>query len=473
MTTYGNVLRSLLPPGPAWSAETGSELMNLLDALGDSLAVVDARALALLEEFDPRTTTELLADWERVFGLPGTNPTPPATVAGRRLALWTRMLGYGDPAPAFFETLAATLGYLAIVTYARYPVHVSGSPCGAILYDRRWAFLWTMHRLAGALDASLTWLAGTVTPAHTQLQLTVPTWREITIALDIVLNGVAYGAGVWVIVGIAGGADAYILSSVDGEHWLERTNPKNTTLYAAAFGDGLFVAVGDDDGGGDAYLITSPDGSVWTERATPRTNALMGVHYANGLWVAVGLNGGGDAYIITSINGIAWTERVNPKNFTLRGIVYGNGLWVAVGFADGVDAYIVTSPDGIVWTERSNPKNKHLTAVTFGDGLFVAVGMDDGVDAYLITSPDGINWTERSNPKNTLLYSVTYYDGIWMATGGPDGGGDAYLLISRDAITWTEWPTPQNRELYGILRTRRLTVAVGESDGVNPYLLIM
>lgn len=67
-------LQALLPPGSAWPRAANATLTKLLGALAEELARLDARALALIDEADGRSTLELLSDWERVCGLP--DPCP-------------------------------------------------------------------------------------------------------------------------------------------------------------------------------------------------------------------------------------------------------------------------------------------------------------------------------------------------------------------------------------------------------------
>lgn len=110
---YRYQLQALLPPGRLWDAlrETGSLADWLLAALAAEFAQVDGRAEALLDEADPRTVYELLAEWERVVGLP--DPCVPAgqTVTERRNALVARLASRGGQSRAYFIALAATLGY--------------------------------------------------------------------------------------------------------------------------------------------------------------------------------------------------------------------------------------------------------------------------------------------------------------------------------------------------------------------------
>ena len=77
---YRDSLQKLLPAGRIWNRKPGGPRDNLLLGLGNEFAHIDDRVLALLQEFDPHTTADLLEDWERVAGLPDPClPTPPTT----------------------------------------------------------------------------------------------------------------------------------------------------------------------------------------------------------------------------------------------------------------------------------------------------------------------------------------------------------------------------------------------------------
>lgn len=112
--SYLSQLQALLPEGAAWTREDAALLTAVLAALADGFARVHARAETLQDEIDPRTSFELLADWERVTGL----PDPCATAAGlgftlqeRRAAVITRLTATGGQAIGYFAALIAGLGY--------------------------------------------------------------------------------------------------------------------------------------------------------------------------------------------------------------------------------------------------------------------------------------------------------------------------------------------------------------------------
>jgi hypothetical protein len=87
--------------------------------------------------------------------------------------------------------------------------------------------------------------------------------------------------------------------------------------------------------GGSRGGSGSGAGTTWTS-CTSQGNALFGVAYGNGLFVAVGEGG----TILTSRDGVSWTQQTSPTSDWLRGATYGNGLFIAVGNG----GTILTSP---------------------------------------------------------------------------------------------------------------------------------
>lgn len=140
---YLRQLQALLPSGAAWSREPDAVLTKLLLALADEFARVDARAEQLVEEADPRTTFELLEDWERIAGLPD-----PCVGAGqgtqqRRNAVTARLNTLGGQRPAYFIDVAAKLGYAVTVTEFR--PHNCDDDCEYLLYGDEWAYAWQVN----------------------------------------------------------------------------------------------------------------------------------------------------------------------------------------------------------------------------------------------------------------------------------------------------------------------------------------
>ena len=197
---------------------------------------------------------------------------------------------------------------------------------------------------------------------------------------------------------------------------------------SVAYGNGLWVAVGQNSGGGGNNIITSIDGQTWsTVSGTQFTGGIgNGVAYENGLWVAVG---SGTNTILTSTNGTSWSA-VTGTTFTTDGsaIAYGNGLWVAVGSGTNT---ILTSTDGTSWSAVSGTTfSSQGSGVAYGNGLWVAVG--EGTNTIL-TSTNGTSWTAVSGATFTSGYGVAYGNGLWVAVGS----GTNKLLTSTDGTSWS------------------------------------
>ncbi|MBN8486363.1 MAG: DUF2313 domain-containing protein [Burkholderiales bacterium] len=139
---YARALQALLPQGDAWQAN-GTPLGGLLDAWAAELARLDARCIALLRETDPGAAVELLADWERVLGLPDPCLTEPITDAQRRLAARSRFTMQGGQSAAFFIALAAQLGYE--VTVEDFPTEAAAIAAGISYTGDGWAYTWRVN----------------------------------------------------------------------------------------------------------------------------------------------------------------------------------------------------------------------------------------------------------------------------------------------------------------------------------------
>jgi uncharacterized protein YmfQ (DUF2313 family) len=123
---YVRSLKQLLPRGAVWLLETGSVISNALAGAADELVRVDDRGDDLIEESDPRTATETIAEWEEMLGLPDEFVTAiSADIAIRRTAVAQKYASRGGQDNAFFVQLALLCGYTA--TFSNYYAELSVS----------------------------------------------------------------------------------------------------------------------------------------------------------------------------------------------------------------------------------------------------------------------------------------------------------------------------------------------------------
>jgi len=259
------------------------------------------------------------------------------------------------------------------------------------------------------------------------------------------LQGIAYGNGLFVTVGLATNASSppALLTSPDAVSWTQQQPGTRSNLQAVAYGNGRFVAVG--DGGAS---VASPDGTNWVQEQTGTANNLQAISYASGRFVAVGERG----TIIDSADGINWLQRSSGTRSALSAIAYGNGQSIAVGDAGA----IVASVDGTNWSQRPFPTPATaLCGIAFGNGRFIISGQTTNVGGIAMTSTDGVRW-DRLNSGGLngvglglflLPYcNITFANGQFVAVNG-----DSDLSTSADALNWTgrNLPGPVSAVTFG------------------------
>lgn len=109
---YKSLFKKLLPKGRLWAAEPGSLFDSLLEGLAIEPARVEGRGIDFLNEMDPRTTFEMLDNWERLLRIPD-ECTPPGDVSlyQRRVRILQKLTTGGGQSLSFFKLIAKQLGY--------------------------------------------------------------------------------------------------------------------------------------------------------------------------------------------------------------------------------------------------------------------------------------------------------------------------------------------------------------------------
>lgn len=161
VAAYGRQAIELGLRGLAHVVPPSSTRAKLLEALGTEFARIDERFAVLLAESDPRTTAELLPEWENAFGLPGAcTALAPSTIL-RRFALVAKLTSTGGQSASYFVDVAKDLGFTIVVdeqmpfVCGRGRVGPGGTFNGITFPDGRiyngadlaksWAFAWTIR----------------------------------------------------------------------------------------------------------------------------------------------------------------------------------------------------------------------------------------------------------------------------------------------------------------------------------------
>ncbi|MGE5624759.1 MAG: hypothetical protein ACM3ZT_04345 [Bacillota bacterium] len=259
------------------------------------------------------------------------------------------------------------------------------------------------------------------------------TWNNLmTTGPALTLDDLSFGNGVYVAVGDDTTPAAEILESPDGTNWSTvYSGASNTFLQHVVYGNGVFVATDEH-----TTWLSSTDGVTWSPIAIPPAHGNVPL-FANGLFTIFGSDCG---CMETSSDGQTWTSQATSRP-TLTNIVSTGTEFVGLNVASSGAAVAFQSKDGVTWTKTGEFK---ATAGTYfnilrssGNG-FIAAGYapygESCVGVYcnpniipaVATSADGVNWNY------TILNSGDLSDGTFA-----DASYDGHLYL---AVFWSDNP---------------------------------
>lgn len=214
---------------------------------------------------------------------------------------------------------------------------------------------------------------------------------------------------------VAVGDDGAVCISIDGSDWTTTTPSSppdiSSTLYAIAWGDNQFVAVGGSTV--NSVVYTSPDGDDWTPRNSNEPFVLRDIAWNNGRFIAVGDGG----TITTSPKGIAWTRSSSGTTVNLKTIAIGTEMMVVTGTTTSpLRTTVLRNVDG-TWQGGADNNvtlnNVEINDLSFGGTQFAGVGPSGTV----VVSEDGLAWTQISTGTNSLFKAVTWDESKFIAAG--------------------------------------------------------
>lgn len=266
---------------------------------------------------------------------------------------------------------------------------------------------------------------------------------------------------------------AAIVPSAGLDNWTVRLSNTKYTLCDVAYGNGIFVAVGQEDVQGNKDLIlTSSDGKQWTKVSEHLYKPLYSITYVDdyNAFFAVGDEG----TVLTSTNGIEWTKmdfaNVTNMGSPLFSIAYGKNTLVA---SSDYVAFYSAYNNGWSWDfdKRKLLENSDsIFALAYGDGKFVAMGNNN-----IYTSPDGVqDWVKYEVfPGTYWKASSIAFNGSKFVAAGTIIGQNYYksaILTSENGNDWAldelELPEVHSEGLNGITWGGNYFVAVGENEQI-------
>lgn len=231
------------------------------------------------------------------------------------------------------------------------------------------------------------------------------TWTEQlglrSAGVTVAIYGATYAGSLGLFV--VGGSNGNIATSTDGVTWVKRYNTTTTTLSVLWNGSTLLAYC---DAG---KIYTSTNGTSWTFVNTMATLAGWPTNtgpflsncgaYGNGLFLLIGqVAGNTNKFCATSPDGTTWTNRPGYGTVATSTIATASAWSTAtnrwyVGLSDGT---VVSSADAATWSVVSG-----LTSILGSSparainsvGSTVVVLADSGKVA---TSTDGTNWVSQT-----------------------------------------------------------------------------
>jgi uncharacterized protein YmfQ (DUF2313 family) len=473
MDKYTENLISLLPKGVLWACESSTTLYKLLDALAQELQRVEDLALELIEEADPRTTTNLLDDWERVAGLPSDCWTP-TTEADRRTALVAKLATRGSQALQFYVDQAALIGYDVLIERHPYSPFVAGSLCGTPIWGNEWRFVIRMIAFSGDQDAYLKCWFRHWLQAHTAMEFWLFdefTTRTLADGFTDDVYGAAYSPSLDLFCVV--GQNGMIQTSPDGETWTTRTPDAGFAqdFYDVAWGNGKFMAVGDDTTTPRQEVQTSPDGVTWTQVTDPGGIAsdhwARALCYANGHWILVGA-AGDTAW--SDDDGTTWHNVAGPGAWAddYNDVACNDNIIVAVGNSGAIHTSI---DGGITWVETVSGL-QDFVAVAWNGSFFCALSCNDlRTTSSSWVSADGLNWTEYDFPEPLIIDPFEYLRKIGLAVRYPNNlfavaGHNETVFLSANGIDWISALEPEGVPLRSVVFGGSKCLVTGDSGSV-------
>jgi hypothetical protein len=241
-------------------------------------------------------------------------------------------------------------------------------------------------------------------------------------------TALTFGGGLFIATSAEG-----IFTSKDGNEWKPsgEVNGYKSYYNGAAFGNGIFVAVGTGEitginNGRETWgmtVATSKDANTWTLSQTPTSRLLWG-HGSKHKFIAIGAFG----TELVSTNGEVWTTE---DKISISGCVYGN----QVLFYSGSRHMVLSSKDGIVWTRLLPSSSDQPTPIVTSNNQNVAVSQN-GVVIELNGQTYKLNLT--SNIGQSMEVQASTNLEIWETLTTITNSGGILNFVDPDAKNYPQ-----------------------------------
>jgi putative intracellular protease/amidase len=191
-------------------------------------------------------------------------------------------------------------------------------------------------------------------------------WTTRSTSTTNYIERIAWGGGRFV----AAVTHGTILSSTNGINWQSHTHPAHpdAEFEGVAYGAGRFVMVGVfQDGNAHSIMLASSNGMDWISTTVDVGKGLRGVNYDGNQFLAVG----NDGVVIFSETGLGWGSYGFVEPFeNWRHVANALGRFIVVGN----DGAVASFDNNAIWHPHASIVSQNLHDIAYGAGKFVAVG---------------------------------------------------------------------------------------------------
>ena len=264
------------------------------------------------------------------------------------------------------------------------------------------------------------------------------TWIDRRTGPTTRLSGVCAFDGKLVVVGHHG----TIMTSCDGIEWEWQTVPDARGLNSVAASADHVVAVG-------TTILVSPDALNWHNLGL-FDPVLRSVAYGNGRFVAVG----DDGSVVTSTDAFDWTTVETVPSKDLSTVIYHSGRFLF----SGEDSFIFATMDGKEFQLISQLAGRRISDISVGNGRLLAVGSGTRStfsSGTVAISGDGQHWEQRDFEGLGELRFSFYHEGMYTL------GGGSHQWISPDGRNWELVDTSLFSGVLEVLAVDGFVIGVG------------
>lgn len=256
-------------------------------------------------------------------------------------------------------------------------------------------------------------VAASISPAYSSDGLT---WNYGTNPVFYGSDAVAYQGSKFYALGLNNSSLPQELDSSDGKTWstVNETGLPSDGIFGTcctgglSAGGGNLIAWGTHSNGGQPFMAVSGGGTQWS-LVNGLPSALAGISavgFGNGTYIAVGNDSSGNAMMLSSSNATNWSQVGNLpaglQGIQWGNITYGGNMWLITGTSSHIPgmAIALTSSDGKIWSLQ----NLNVGNLFIPNGAWVGSG-------FLVATNDD------------LLYAAVSGSSGGGSGGGGSGGG--------------------------------------------------